>query len=182
MKGWYGNRQKHALASKGVRSKGSLSTMEREDRAFWLDKEMGLLKSNPESINWEEVDEIYDSMGIGKKPKEYNEYDSRTLIKIWNVHYKMFNNISSWGGDATDHLNEMNEIQRELAKKGYEPSGEFSQEGNMKFIAKGYINKNGHHIMTFDELRPDIKEIVWSRTTQQQRDEEEFDEDGIMVY
>lgn len=132
MKGWYGDRHQHALASKGIKSGVQM-----------------------------------------KKPKEYNEYDSRTLIKIWNVHYKMFNNISSWGGDATDHLDEMNEIQRELSKKGYEPSGEFSQEGNMKFMAKGY---------KFHQLTRHAQERAKQFSTEKQREEEEFDFQGTMIY
>lgn len=100
MKGWYGNRQAHSLASRGIRS-----------------SEMRL-------------------------PKEYREYDANTLMKIWNIHYKMFNNISSWGGDATDHLDEMNEIVKELENKGYQVSGEFTQKGDMKFMKSSGINKN----------------------------------------
>ena len=157
MKGWYGNGQKHVLASRGISSKAYMyGDYDSKQKGFRLNRYLDMLKSNPENIDWDEVDEIYaSSRGVKsnemKLPKEYKEYDSRTLMNIWNIHYKMFNNISSWGGDATDHLDEMNEIQEELAKKGFEPSGEFSQKGDMKFTSKGiqqnkftFISDAGH--------------------------------------
>jgi len=121
MKGWYGDRQRHKMASKGVRTRGDLSKMEKEDRQIWLERELEKAHRNPKDVDWEEIDRIYASMGIKKDSIE--DYAMNILIRLdigrfedASEIYKDF--IKVYGKDKTDDLNhvidKLNDANKDL--------------------------------------------------------------------
>lgn len=155
MKGWYGNSQKHSLASKGVRTRqqrkeamNKFGEADATERARSLNRHLDMLKHNPNAINWDEVDEIYASMGIEKDSIEDYAMDILTRLHIGRFEdaseiYREF--IKVYGKDKVDDLNyvmdklnetnkklDVNELDKKIMMNYY--------EGKRKMKSKGLNN------------------------------------------